>query len=215
MVDYELALADVNRLIEPVPDNAAAFSFRGTMLADLQRYEEAVNASTKALRLQLDDPWDYVRGKAILGLTHIEHALADLNRAINLAATYDWYFYWRGLAHLLANNEIQANADFAKAIDLATHAHNMAPKDWRNTFNLAIYHLAAIHRSEAACFVDEAISCGTPYYRMRGAIADLTDFPVFFPGHEQAISLKQRLEVAVDASSIKAGSTTGCQVRQK
>jgi Flp pilus assembly protein TadD len=122
--------------------------------------------------------------------------LADLDRAIELNAEDDWHLYDRALTYLVLGQRDDAATDLRTAIQLAQQRYASAEgrQDWRNTFNLAIYHLAAEETETAESLYQDALSSGASAYRIHEAIGDLDDFLTVFPNHTQARAMRDSLQ---------------------
>jgi tetratricopeptide (TPR) repeat protein len=89
----------------------------------------------------------------------------------------------RGSRHRLLRQHEKALADYDEN-----------PDNHRNSFNLALYHLAAGLIKQAWHFYRDALQRRAPADRIQAAICDLEDFLHVFPGHEWAIKAKTALE---------------------
>ncbi|HEX6387691.1 MAG TPA: tetratricopeptide repeat protein, partial [Anaerolineae bacterium] len=159
-----------------------AYRAQGELAAAIEDY-------TQAITLNPDDATAYNnRGIAYRQLGQLDRALADFNRALELAPDDDWYLYSRSLVLLVLDHSEPAAADLNRAIDVAQQAYGENPQDWRNTFNLAIYHLAAGNAATAEQLYNEALIAPPTY--LREAIQDLDDFLHLFPEHSQALSVR-------------------------
>jgi hypothetical protein len=69
------------------------------------------------------------------------------------------------------------------------------PIDYRNLFNLALYHLAAAHQEESDRRYTSGLTAPTEWLQM--AIDDLDDFLQLFPDHPQAQQVRQQLQGAI------------------
>lgn len=102
--------------------------------------------------------------------------------------------YDRALTYLALNQANKAQIDLALAIKLAKQHYEKDTKDWRNTFNLALYYLAAHYTQPAEQLYRYTLSQGASLERIRIAIQDLNDFLTVFPNHVQATSMRQLLQ---------------------
>ncbi|QHG16789.1 hypothetical protein [Nostoc sp. ATCC 53789] len=120
----------------------------------------------------------------------------DLDRTIGLNRHYqdDWYFYERALTYLALNQPDKARADLALAMKLAKEHYEKDARNWRNSFNLALYYLAAQYNQPAEHLYRHTISQGASLERIRIAVQDLNDFLAVFPNHVQATSMQQLLQ---------------------
>jgi hypothetical protein len=77
------------------------------------------------------------------------------------------------------------------------------PAEWRNAFNLALYHLAAGDRASAARLYEESASGGPPVPIVREAIDDLDEFLDLFPQNEDGQGMREMLQTQLDQSRYK------------
>ncbi|MDZ8067891.1 MAG: ATP-binding protein [Nostoc sp. DedQUE08] len=101
--------------------------------------------------------------------------------------------YNRALVYLALNQPHKAQTVLVPAIKLATEHCKKDAKDWRNTFNLALYYLAAQYTQQANDLYRYALSKGASSESIGKAIQDLNDFLIVFPDHLQATSIRQLL----------------------
>jgi tetratricopeptide (TPR) repeat protein len=100
------------------PQTAADFKNAGSYHFDQKRYDRAVEAFGKAIRLAPSDPDLYVlRGSAYTRKGDYDRALADYDRAVELDAAYAWAYNNRGDLYRLRRQEGKALLDFDKALD--------------------------------------------------------------------------------------------------
>ncbi len=125
-----------------------------------------------------------------------EDALRDFDRALELDPESDWKHYDRGLTYKVTGESGNAAADFTQAITLAQSDYKTNPQDWRNTLNLAVYHLAAGHTQDAERLYHEGIQA--PENFIREAITDLDDLLRLFPDHSQAQTIRAFLQERLD-----------------
>jgi hypothetical protein len=78
----------------------------------------------------------------------------------------------------------------------ASHC-NRLPIDYQNTFNLALYHLAAAHPEASDRLYTSNLTAPIEWLQM--AIDDLDDFLHLFPDHSQAQQVKQLLQGAIQS----------------
>ncbi|BBD68799.1 tetratricopeptide repeat protein [Nostoc commune NIES-4072] len=195
MERYTEALQDFDRAIELNPKFDWAIANRGETYRSKERYAEALQDFNRAIELDPKHDWAIAsRGQTFLQLKQYNEALADFNRAIGLKSHDDWYLYDRALTYLALNQANKAQIDLALAIKLAKQHYEKDTKDWRNTFNLALYYLAAHYTQPAEQLYRYTLSQGASLERIRIAIQDLNDFLTVFPNHVQATSMRQLLQ---------------------
>ncbi|MDJ0716143.1 MAG: hypothetical protein QNJ54_18265 [Prochloraceae cyanobacterium] len=98
------------------------------------------------------------------------------------------------MAYLALNQTDKARASIVNAIELAQKSYEKDPKNWRNTFNLALYHLASGEEERAERLYREALFTGASSERIREAIRDLVHFLVVFPDRPKAQSMQELLK---------------------
>jgi len=202
MGDYPGALADCNRTLELNPADAVALVSRSVTYRLMGDYPAALADLDRALELNKDDAGTLAnRGETYRLMGDYPSALTDLNHAIELEPQQDWAHYSRGLIFLIQNHSEQAQADFSLAIQQASPLYEKNPEDWQNTFNLAIYHLAAGHIEEAEGLYRKALTHPIPAGLLREVINDLDDFLHFFPDHPQAKVIRDLLQQRLDETS--------------
>jgi tetratricopeptide (TPR) repeat protein len=116
---YELALADLNKVIQLRPGYAEALSNRGIILLDKKRTNEALNDLNMAIKSRPD----YAealnnRGLILMELNKYAEALNDFNKAIELRPGYAEAYYNRGLLFMNEKKYEQAVKDYDKALEL-------------------------------------------------------------------------------------------------
>jgi tetratricopeptide (TPR) repeat protein len=199
---YEEALKNFNRAIELDSEWAWAIAQRGETYRLMECYDKALKDFDHAIELDNEYAWAIEkRGCIYLQLNQPERALAGFDLAIELNPD-DWYFYFRAIAHLKLNQPEYAEAEFQKAIAIAQAAYEKDPTDYQNTFNLALYHLAAAHPEESDRLY--TINLTAPIEWLQMAIDDLDDFLHLFPDHAQAQQVKQLLKGAIETTQPNA-----------
>jgi tetratricopeptide (TPR) repeat protein len=194
---YEEALKDFNRAIKLDPEYAWAITSRGQTYQALKNYDAALKDFDQVIKLGDEDFWVIgKRGEIYLQLNQTEKAVEDFERAIELDPD-DWYFHLRAIAHFKLNQAELAETDFQKAISISTLKYEKDPIDYRNTFNLALYHLAAAHPEESDRLYTSNLTAPIEWLQM--AIDDLDDFLHLFPDRSQAQQVKQLLQRSIEA----------------
>ncbi len=192
MERYEEALLDFNRAIELDPNSAWAIASRGQTYQAMKRYEEALPDFNRAIELDPNSAWAIVsRGQTYRSMKRYEEALPDFNRAIELDPESGWYLYIRALVCQSLHQSDQAKTDITQAIQLAQQGYRKDPQDYRNTFNLAIYYLAAADHENAKRFYRDALDRGATASSIQGAIQDLEEFLDILPEHPLADLARQ------------------------
>jgi tetratricopeptide (TPR) repeat protein len=195
MERYEEALKDFNCAIELNPKYDWAIAHRGKTYRSMKRYEEALKDFDCAIELNPKSQWAIaLRGYAYLMLKRYNEALENLNCAINLKPDNDWYLYHRALAYQALNQVDKARIDLNNATKLAQQNYQKDAKDWRNTFNLALYYLIGGNVELSQRLYQYAVSSHAPLEHIREAIRDLEDFSSIFPEYIEAQSMRKFLQ---------------------
>ncbi|NEU76252.1 tetratricopeptide repeat protein [Hassallia byssoidea VB512170] len=191
---HEEALKDFDCAIELNRKLDWAIAHRGETYRLMKRYEEALKDFDSAIELNPKYDWAIARrGETYLILKRYNEALENFNCAINLKPDYDWYLYCRALAYQALNQVDKARVDLNKATKLAQQNYQKDAKDWRNTFNLALYYLIGGNIELSQRLYQYAVSSHAPLERIREAIRDLEDFSSIFPEYIEAQSMRKFL----------------------
>jgi len=192
---YDDALADLNQTIELLPNNALMIADRGEIYGLMGQYDKALADFNRAIELKPGHTWAIAgRGKTYRLMEQYDNALADFNRAIELEPEDDWCLYDRALTYQAMGQTGKAQGDLITAIQQARKKYEIDTRDWTNTLNLALYHLAAGEAKKVEHLYGEALSTGAPAHRVRDAIRDLKDFLALFPDHPQARQMHSLLQ---------------------
>ncbi|MCY7323723.1 MAG: tetratricopeptide repeat protein, partial [Phormidesmis sp. CAN_BIN36] len=195
MERYEEALKDFALAIELNPKSDWMIAMRGGTYRLMKRYEEALRDFTLAIELNFKHDWAMAgRGEMYLLFGRYREALVDFNHAVESNAKDDWWLYDRAITYQALGQVEQAKADLAQALYLAQADYEKDPEDWVNTFNLALYHLAAKEDEQAKSFYRDALRRDAPAPRIRLALQDLENFLTIFPDHRLARAAHQVLQ---------------------
>ncbi|MBD2383901.1 tetratricopeptide repeat protein [Cylindrospermum sp. FACHB-282] len=195
MQRYNEAPQGLDGNIEFNPNYQWVLARRGFIYRQMQRYNEALQDLGRAVELDPKDHWSLKnRGYTYLILQQYNEALVDFNHAINLKCNDDKYLYARALAYQTLNQADKARADLAVAIKLAKQHYEQDHQDWHNTFNLALYYLAAQYTQPVEKLYRYALSQGASLEGIRAAIQDLNDFLNVFPENVSAQYMRQLLQ---------------------
>jgi len=198
MGKYEEALADCTRALELYPDDTWAITNRARAYQKMGKYEEALADLNRAIELDPENDWAITgRGETYRQMGKHEESLADFTRAIELKPENDWSYYLRALTFQSLGQTEKVAEDLAKAIELGQKGYESNPTDWRNGFNLAIYHLAAGDFVAATKLYHEGLAGGASQGNLHEAIQDLDQFLGVFPNHAEGLALKAELEGAL------------------
>gem|GEM_PF-933685 len=114
---YQQAIADLNEAIRINPQDAMAYTLRGSTKFALGRYEEAVADHNDAIRINPQYDRAYAgRGIAKFRLSRYEQAIADYNEAIHINPQNDETYARRGTAKFHIGRYEQAIEDLNEAI---------------------------------------------------------------------------------------------------
>jgi tetratricopeptide (TPR) repeat protein len=101
------------------PEDATFWYNEGNALSNQKKYDEAINAYDKAIRLDPNyiDAW-YWKGIALYNQEKYDEAIKAYDEAIRLDPNYAAAWYWKGNAFEALGRTSEANAAFAKAEEL-------------------------------------------------------------------------------------------------
>lgn len=115
---FDLALTDFDQALKRAPSLATAHFYRGLVLGQLERNDEALASLTKAIRLETTSQQLFVRA-SILSKTHrYDEAIADLNKAITMDPNNPYYLQSRGRCLLASGRYEDCLSDYSQAIRL-------------------------------------------------------------------------------------------------
>lgn len=161
----------------------------------IKRYEEALKDFDQAIELNPKYDWAIaLRGYTYLMLKRYNEALENFNCAINLKPDDDWYLCCRALAYQGLNQVDKGRIDLNNATKLAQQNYKKDAKDWRNTFNLALYYLIGGNVELSQRLYQYALSNHAPLEGIRAAIRYLEDFSSIFPEYIEAQSMRKFLQ---------------------
>lgn len=184
------------------PDCAGALASRGETYRLLKRYNEALADFDRALKLDPSYAWAISRrGQTYHALKRYDQALQHFDRAIESDPDEDWYFYERALIYRVMGQRHEAHGDMHTAIQRARQKYENDPRDWTNTFNLALYHLAAEESHVGMALYKRGLSDGAPLSSIREAVLDLDEFLALFPEHQQVKAMREMLQAYVEGNN--------------
>ncbi|QKQ72357.1 AAA family ATPase [Nostoc sp. TCL240-02] len=125
--------------------------------------------------------------------------LANLLKAYE-EKRYEDAVYKHALVYLVLKQPDKAETCLQPAIKLAREHCQKDAKDWHNTFNLALYCLAAQYTQQADYFYRYALLKGASSEFISEAIQYLNDFLTVLPNHIQATSIRQLLQSGLTKS---------------
>jgi tetratricopeptide (TPR) repeat protein len=193
---YEEAIMAYQYAIELNSENATAYYNLGIAYKAQKLYEKAVKAYQRAIKLNPEDAIVYSNlGNIYKILERYDDALKNSDRAIEIDPENELAYYLRALTNIKLNQSESANPDFQKAITIAQLTHEKDPTNHQNTFNLALYHLAAANQAESDRLYTTTLTAPKEWLEM--AISDLDDFLHLFPDHSQAQQVRSMLQEAI------------------
>jgi tetratricopeptide (TPR) repeat protein len=196
---YEEAIVSYERAIALDSNLKQAFANRGESYRLVKRYEEALKDFDRAIELDNEYIWAINQRFFLYLLTNqLQKALQESNRILEIAPENDMAYGCRALAYLKLNQPESAAPDFQKALIAAQAIYGKDPSDYQNTFNLALYHLAAGHHEESDRLYTSNLTAPIEWLQM--AIDDLDDFLQLFPDSAIGQQTKQRLQGAINSA---------------
>lgn len=121
--EYSLAISHCERAIQFNPDDPLNHNERGAALSYLDRYDEAIQSYTTALKLDAKLARAHRnRGSAYFYKGQYEEAVTDCTAAIKLDPKYGLAYQTRAKALAKLNKPDEAKADAAKAKELSAPA---------------------------------------------------------------------------------------------
>src|SRR3972149_413920 len=154
----EEAVADYNRAIAQLPEDAELRMMRGHAMHRLGRYQPAIDDLDRAIELAPEDPDAYThRGNVRAELRDFDRAIDDLQQALSLDEEFSDAY--RSLAWLLATCPDPRFRDPQQALVAAQRAAQLAPPGDPFVYEaLAAAHANAGRFDEAVRFQQEAIA---------------------------------------------------------
>jgi tetratricopeptide (TPR) repeat protein len=195
---YEEALQDFQQAIALDPQYAGAIAYRGVTYGFMNRYEEALQDFQQAIAIDPKSAGAIARrGETYLLIRRYQDALVDFNRAVELDSEEDWCLYNRAITYQALGQVEAAKTDLAQAMRLAQATYEKDSSNYQNTFNLALYSLAAGENEHAKHFYRDALRRNAPAPRIQAALRDLEAFLTVFPHHPLARQAHQVLQKAL------------------
>jgi tetratricopeptide (TPR) repeat protein len=119
---YQEAIQDLERAITLDPEMSWAYAYLGEVYRSLGQSRRAIEEYDRAIALAPGQQyfWAYgSRGLAYYDLKEYQHALSDLNRAIEFNPLYAWGYSQRGRIYRHLKRYDDALSDLTRAIELA------------------------------------------------------------------------------------------------
>ena len=114
--NFENALADFDRTLVFNPEIVDAHFYRGMVLGQMGREDEAIASITKALNLEISPERLFIRGELLGRKERYTDAISDLNLAIRMDETNPYFYQSRGDCLMKLGHYQDALADFSKAL---------------------------------------------------------------------------------------------------
>lgn len=119
MQQYERALSDCDEAIKLDPNAGEAIAWRGSVLAGLARWREAIDDLKLAIELRPENAMEYEQA----GFSISEQAILDFRERVKNGDASDQLFYDRGVIYAFRGEAEKAVRDFTQAIEAnASHA---------------------------------------------------------------------------------------------
>jgi tetratricopeptide (TPR) repeat protein len=192
---FNEALAEFTSALESGVDEGWVLANRGVAYQMMGCYEKALADLDRALELNFNHAWAIAsRGITYRQMGRYKKALADLDRAIEMQPDEDWILYHRALVYKVLGQIAGAQSGLTAIIQNARNRYGKGPQEWRNTLDLALYHLAAGEDQEARSLYQEALFGGASSHQIRRALRAMDDFLALFPHHSQALAMRELLQ---------------------
>ncbi len=193
---YGLALADLTRAVDSLPEDGWVRNARAMTYRALGQYGEALEDLNRILEGGVQGGSFFgSRAEVRLQLGQWEEAHADLDRALALRSD-DWYTYLRAICLKKQGDILSAQTYLAQALDAASRTYEAQPGNHRNTFNLALYHLAAGNSDRAMALYEEVLALHASWLQIQAAMQDLLEYRALFPGDAGAVALRELMNQA-------------------
>ncbi len=112
--NIDMALADINHVLQQQPDNGRAWCLHGDCMEKMGKTQDALTDYGKAISSAAPEPLFYLRrGTLLYKMNQYEATIADMNSAMELGDQRGEPYYWRGLAKNKIN--LSACADLIMA----------------------------------------------------------------------------------------------------
>jgi tetratricopeptide (TPR) repeat protein len=117
--EFNLAVADSNKIIELEPDNAASYIGRAKLWLGHREWDKAINDLTQAVHVDPTDAYSYrVRAHAWVAKHDYDKAIVDYNEAIRLDPEDAEAYYDRAWAWQQKGDIARALDDYAAGVEL-------------------------------------------------------------------------------------------------
>ncbi|RIB19722.1 hypothetical protein C2G38_2035838 [Gigaspora rosea] len=116
---YKLALIDLSKSLEIIPNNSHTLTSRGVTYHMLDKYEEALIDLNKSLEIDPNDAFTLRnRGATYYLIGKYDEAIVDLNKSLDLDPDNAFALDNRGATYYMLNKYDEALADLNKSLEL-------------------------------------------------------------------------------------------------
>ena len=135
ILQFDRALADVEKILQIDPKHVVATMFRGEHYSLQKDYQAALACFNRVIELAPEKASTYIdRGMLSFEQGEAAQALGDLNHGIALMGTFPLSFFLRSLVQYRLNNPDASRADLETALGLSQKAALVV-----DSFNLNVY----------------------------------------------------------------------------
>ena len=198
--DYDGAIKAYEESIKLDPKFIKSYRSLGKIYKRRKDYSAAIKIYQRGIDLSRNSNFllIVVRGESYALARCYDESLQDFDQLLMFDPRTDWVCYFRSLVYTELNRVNAAQSYLQQAIETSKAIYKKDSTNWKNNFNLALYHLAAHNtlRSEELYKdnLDAPVDC------IDVAICDLDDFLHFFPDNIQAQKIQQLLQEIFDQS---------------
>lgn len=118
MRQFEEALSDFDWALKLNPDIINAYFYRGMVLAQLGREEEALKSLTEAITREATPERLFIRGEIFARMKRRDDAIADLDLALSMDPSNPYFYQSRGQTLVAMNRYQEALRDFNSALQI-------------------------------------------------------------------------------------------------
>lgn len=118
-------------------------------------------------------------------------ALQDIDKSLEIRPKSDFYLYTKALVYLKSGRFQEATDILKQAITLARESYNENPENYKNSFRLALYHLANSDTEESNWLYKRVLNCCINAHTVNVATFDLEKFLIIFPDHQDGLAILQ------------------------
>jgi len=198
--DYDGAIKAYQESIKLDPKFVKSYRSLGKIHRRRKDYHAAIEIYQKGINLSqnLNFSLIVVRGESYALAGCYNESLQDFDQLLMFDPRTEWIYYFRSLVYTQLNQVSTAQGDLQQAIEISEAICKEDVMDWKTTFNLALYYLAAHNTLKSEKLYNDNFNA--PADCIDVAICDLDDFLHFFPDHIQAQRIQQLLQEIFDQS---------------